>query len=92
MHTHRTTTDSCAACFRYLKHADLVECAQQRHLVRRIKELEATVAERVGVSMLYTAAQLQMQPAYIQFLERLADGAATRGPVRYWLCNLTFIL
>ncbi len=52
----------------------------------RVKDLEATVAQRVGVSMLYTSEQLQLQPKYIHFLERIADGAATAGPVRY-MCS-----
>ncbi|DBA76668.1 hypothetical protein WJX79_007357 [Trebouxia sp. C0005] len=64
----------------YLKQADLAECARRRRLVSRVKDLEATVAQRVGVSMLYTSQQLQLQPEYIHFLERIADGAATAGP------------
>lgn len=51
-----------------------------------MKELQATVAQRVGVNMLYTSEQLQLQPVYIHFLERIADGAATAGPVRY-ICS-----
>ena len=52
----------------------------------RVKDLEATVAQRVGVNMLYTSEQLQVQPKYIHFLECIADGAATAGPVRY-MCS-----
>ncbi len=61
---------------------DLAACARQRRLVRQVKDLEVAVAQRVGVSMLYTTPQLQMQAVYMEFLQRLADGAATRGPVR----------
>ncbi len=56
----------------------------------RVKDLEATVAQRAGVSMLYTSEQLQMQPQYIHFLERIVDGAATAGPVRY-ICSFPFL-
>ena len=49
----------------------------------RVKDLEATVAQRAGVNMLYTSEQLQLQPKYIHFLERIADAAATVGPIRY---------
>lgn len=66
----------------YLKQADLAECTRQRQLVRRVKDLEATVAQRLGVSMLYTGTQLQLQPDYMHFLQRLADAAASQGPVK----------
>ena len=64
---------------RYLKQADLAECRRQKQVMRRIRDLEATVAQGVGVSMVYTTSQLQQQPTYLHFLERLADGAATQG-------------
>lgn len=64
---------------RYLKQADLAECGRQQQAAGRIRDLEATVAQRVGISMLYTSSHLQMQPSYLHFLERLADGAATQG-------------
>lgn len=51
--------------------------------MNRVKDLEGTVAQHVGVSMLYCSDQLRMQPNYMQFLERIADGAATAGAVRY---------
>ena len=71
------------AFLRYLKQADLAECTRQRNLVKRMTDLEATVAQQVGVSMLYSSDQLRMQPKYMQFLERIADGAATAGVARY---------
>ena len=43
--------------------------------------MEAAVAQRVGVKMLYSSSQLQLQPSYLHFLERLANGAATQGIV-----------
>ena len=49
--------------------------------MKRVKDLEATVAQQLGVSMLYTNAQLQLQPDYMHFLQRLADGAVAKGPV-----------
>lgn len=71
---------------RYMKTADLAECARQRQLIRRVRDLEATVAQRVGVSMLYTSTQLQMQPTYLQFLERLADEATSQKSIGWVLC------
>ncbi|KAL3142705.1 hypothetical protein ABBQ38_003006 [Trebouxia sp. C0009 RCD-2024] len=72
---------SAALWSQYLKQADLAECGRQKQVIRRIRDLEATAAQRVGVSMVYTTSQLQQQPAYLHFLQRLADGAATQGPV-----------
>ena len=66
---------------RYLKQADLEGCARQQQLIRRVRDLETSVAQRVGVIMLYTSPQLQMQATYLQFLEQLASGAASRGPI-----------
>lgn len=91
-----------AAPDRYLKQADLAECGRQKQVMKRISALETTVAQRVGVSMVYSTTQLQLQPAYLHFLEQLADGAATRGSVGWgseppppahclhadWLCRL----
>lgn len=66
---------------RYLKQADLAECGRQKQLIRRVRDLEAAVAQRVGVSMVYSSSQLQLQSSYLHFLERLASGAATQGTV-----------
>ena len=66
--------------------ADLAECGRQKQLIRRVRDLEAAVAQQVGVSMVYSSSQLQLQPCYLHFLERLADGAATQGTVGWgWL-------
>ena len=51
--------------------------------MQRLRTLEARVAQQVGVSMLYSASQLQAQPHYTHFLERLAAEAASRGPLRW---------
>lgn len=43
--------------------------------------METAVAQRLGVSMMYSSSQLQLRPSYLHFLERLADGAAMQGTV-----------
>ena len=60
----------------------MAECAQRRKLMQRIRNLEASVAQQMGVSMLYTNSQLQMQPPYTHFLQRLASEASSRGAFR----------
>ena len=67
---------------RYLKQADLAQCAQRRKFMQRIRNLEASVAQQMGVSMLYTNSKLQVQPQYTHLLERLANEATTRGTLR----------
>ena len=68
--------------------ADLAECGRQKQLIRRVRDLEATVAQRVGVSMVYTTTQLQLDPTYSHFLQRIADGAAMQGTVGWARCLL----
>ena len=81
LHCHHRSRVLCWPPDRFLKQADLAECGRQKQMIRRVRDLEASVAQRVGVSMVYTSSQLQLQPSYLHFLERLADGAATQGTV-----------
>ena len=47
-----------------------------------MRQWEACVAQQIRVSMLHTNSQLQMQPHYARFLQRLAAEAASRGELR----------
>ena len=58
-----------------------MEQVRQRQAgLAQLQRLEANVAARAGLGMLYCTPGLQLQPTYTRFLEQLAAFAANNGP------------
>ena len=57
------------------------EVRRRQAALVQLQRLEASVAARAGLGMLYCTPGLQLQPTYTRFLERLAAAAAEEGPI-----------
>ena len=86
-----SATSGFNCCCSFLRQLDVEEVKRRQAALAQLQRLEAAVAARAGLGMLYCTPGLQLQPTYTRFLERLAAFAADQGPCGCVLIIYIFI-
>lgn len=65
----------------FLLQLDLEACRGRQAAVEAVRKLERSLAESLGLALVFAPPHLTPSNEYRGFLERLASGAAQKGPI-----------
>lgn len=68
-------------CCSFLLQMDLAACRGRQAAVEAVRRLERALADSLGLALVFAPSHLTPSDEYRGFLERLASGAAEKGPI-----------